>query len=207
MHRTLCPAETIYVAQRSRAVLSCTVRGPLDEKVLAEAFAVKLAEHPSLRCRIAQRDAAHVLEPLTEEELPRLLVREGGPHSYAEEFNSPLPVGGPLIRATLWRSGATAREHLMTLSVDHTVTDGHSAIALLRGLWDTYAELSKGQEADTDRKTSYPVPVSALLPRSPPRTPPSTSLEGSSRHAAARWPACPTRRPVPTAVQAAARST
>ncbi|MFE9258348.1 condensation domain-containing protein [Streptomyces sp. NPDC006879] len=164
MHRTLCPAESIYVAQRSRAVLSCTVRGPLDEELLAEAFAAKLAEHPSLRCRIAQRDGVHVLEPLAEEDLPRLLIREGGPHSYAEEFNSPLPVGGPLVRATLWRGSATAHEHLMMLSVDHTVTDGHSAIALLRGLWDTYTELSKGQATDAARQTSYPVPVSALLP-------------------------------------------
>ncbi|MFF1480469.1 condensation domain-containing protein [Streptomyces sp. NPDC058301] len=169
MQRKLCPVETIYVAQRSRAVLSCTVRGDLDEELLAAAFAAKVAEHPSLRCRIAVEDGVHVLQPLAAGELPRLLVREGGPDSFTEEFNTPLPVGGPLVRAVLLRG---ADEHTVMLSVDHTITDGHSAIALQNALWDTYTaytakagELRDGAGQFAGQfSEQWPSPVSELLP-------------------------------------------
>ncbi|MFK8907929.1 phthiocerol/phthiodiolone dimycocerosyl transferase family protein [Streptomyces sp. YS-3] len=162
MQRRLCPVETIYVAQRSRAVLSCTVRGDLDEKLLAAAFAAKVAEHPSLRCRIAVEDGAHVLQPLAADEVPTLLVREGGPGAYTEEFNTPLPVGGPLVRAVLLRGGD---EHTMVLSIDHTITDGHSGIALQNALWDTYTRLAgELPGAAGEYGELWPEPVSHLLP-------------------------------------------
>ncbi|MFD9566490.1 condensation domain-containing protein [Streptomyces sp. NPDC059994] len=162
MQRKLCPVETIYVAQRSRAVLSCTVRGDLDEELFAAAFAAKVAEHPSLRCRIAVEDGVHVLQPMAADELPRLLVRDGGPDSFTEEFNTPLPVGGPLVRAVLLRG---SDEHTVMLSVDHTITDGHSAIALQNALWDTYTALA-GELPDGvgEYSEQWPSPVSALLP-------------------------------------------
>ncbi|WP_229848203.1 phthiocerol/phthiodiolone dimycocerosyl transferase family protein [Streptomyces melanogenes] len=162
MQRKLCPVETIYVAQRSRAVLSCTVRGDLDEKLFAAAFAAKVAEHPSLRCRIAVEDGVHVLQPMAADEQPRLLVRDGGPDSFTEEFNTPLPVGGPLVRAVLLRG---TDEHTVMLSVDHTITDGHSAIALQNALWDTYTALS-GELPDGagEYGETWPSPVSELLP-------------------------------------------
>ncbi|MEU1071164.1 MULTISPECIES: condensation domain-containing protein [unclassified Streptomyces] len=162
MQRRLCPVETLYVAQRSRAVLSCTVRGDLDEELLAAAFAAKVAEHPSLRCRIAVEDGVAVLQPLAEHEVPRLLVREGGPDSFTEEFNTPLPVGGPLARAVLLRGGD---EHTVILSVDHTITDGHSAIALQNALWDTYTRLAGDLPGAAGRyNEEWPAPVSELLP-------------------------------------------
>ncbi|MBD0746799.1 phthiocerol/phthiodiolone dimycocerosyl transferase family protein [Streptomyces sp. CBMA152] len=159
MQRKLCPVETIYVAQRSRAVLSCTVRGDIDEKLLAAAFAAKVAEHPSLRCRIAVEDGAAVLEPLAEAEVPALLVRDGGPDAFIEEFSIPLPVGGPLVRAVLLRGES---EHTVMLSVDHTVTDGHSGIALQNALWETYTALAEGTSVEA--AAEWPSPVSELLP-------------------------------------------
>ncbi|MFD9792785.1 condensation domain-containing protein [Streptomyces sp. NPDC059070] len=162
MQRMLCPVETIYVAQRSRAVLVCTVRGALDEELLAAAFAAKVAEHPSLRCRIAVEDGAAVLQPLPPEDRPRLLVREGGPTAFTEEFNTPLPVGGPLVRAVLLRG---TDEHSLVLSVDHTITDGHSGIALQNALWDTYTDLVAGRRPVTaEDREEYPEPVSVQLP-------------------------------------------
>lgn len=143
-------------------MLSCTMRGDLDEKLFAAAFAAKVAEHPSLRCRIAVEDGVHVLQPMAADELPRLLVRDAGPDAFTEEFNTPLPVGGPLVRAVLLRG---ADEHTVMLSVDHTITDGHSAIALQNALWDTYTALcgelpdGAGQYSET-----WPGPVSELLP-------------------------------------------
>ncbi|MFG2143190.1 condensation domain-containing protein [Streptomyces sp. NPDC048696] len=160
MQRKLCPVEAIYVAQRSRAVLSCTVRGDVDEKLLAAAFAAKVAEHPSLRCRIAVEGGTAVLEPLAEADVPALLVRDGGPGAVVEEFNTPLPVGGPLVRAALLRG---ADEHTVMLSVDHTIADGHSGIALQNALWETYTALAAGTSADTVTSDDWPAPVSELL--------------------------------------------
>jgi phenolphthiocerol/phthiocerol/phthiodiolone dimycocerosyl transferase len=168
MSRQLCPTEVIYVAQRSRAVLSCSVRGDLDEGLFAEAFAAKLAEHPSLRCRIAQEDGQLVLQPLAEHEAPKLVVRPRGADGFAEEFNTPLPVGGPLVRAVLLRGEGTGDadgEHNVVLSVDHTITDGHSAIALFNAWWRGYTLLVEGRSLPTaDQAGTHPVPVTELLP-------------------------------------------
>ncbi|MEU3755398.1 condensation domain-containing protein [Streptomyces olivoreticuli] len=166
MHRKLCPAETLYVAQRSRAVLSCTVRGDLDEKLLAAAFAAKVAEHPSLRSRIGQEGDAYALQPLDEADLPRLVVRPGGPTALMDEHNTPLPDGGPLVRAALLRGGS---EHTVVLSVDHTITDGHSAIALYDALWRAYATLADGKAAAPAAGAyDWPAPATDLLPPSDP---------------------------------------
>ena len=170
MHRPLCPTETIYVAQRSRAVLSCSVRGNLDEELLGAAFAAQLARHPALRCRIAgavgseagAAAGAFVLEPLTAAELPELVVRRWGPDLLAAEFNTPLPVGGPLVRAVLQ---GVAGEYTLVLSVDHTVTDGLSALALLNSLWQSYAELAEGRPLpERVPDGDGPSPVTELLP-------------------------------------------
>ncbi|MBC3840797.1 protein kinase [Streptacidiphilus sp. 4-A2] len=164
MSRQLCPSEVLYVAQRSRAVLSCSVRGDLDEGLFAEAFAAKLAEHPSLRCRIADEDGQLVLQPLAEHEVPGLLVRQLGADSFIEEFNTPLPVGGPLVRAVLLR-GEGGGEYGVVLSVDHTITDGHSAIALFNAWWRGYTRLVEGGSPPAaDHHGSQPVPVTDLLP-------------------------------------------
>ncbi|MEU5420327.1 condensation domain-containing protein [Streptomyces sp. NPDC020799] len=167
MHRKLCPAETLYVAQRSRAVLSCTVHGDLDEKLLAAAFDAKVAEHPSLRSRIGQEDDdTYVLRPLDDADLPRLIVRPGGPTALMDEHNTPLPDGGPLVRAVLLRGES---DHTVVLSVDHTITDGHSAIALYDAMWRTYAALADGATtAPAAPAYDWPAPATDLLPPSPP---------------------------------------
>ncbi|MGW1073680.1 phthiocerol/phthiodiolone dimycocerosyl transferase family protein [Streptomyces sp. NPDC002537] len=161
MHRKLCPTETLYVAQRSRAVLSCTVRGDLDEELLAAAFAAKVAEHPSLAARIGQHDGAYAFQPLDDADLPRLVVRPGGPTALMDEHNTPLPDGGHLVRAALLR-GTT--EHTFVLSVDHTVTDGHSAIALHDAVWRAYAALADGLPLPAAAPGGLPAPATDRLP-------------------------------------------
>ncbi|MFD9145998.1 condensation domain-containing protein [Streptomyces diastaticus] len=166
MRRALCPVENLYVGQRSRAFLSCVLRGDVDAPTLARAFDALTAEHPTLRSRIVPVAAGHALELLPEDERPRLILREGGEESYGEELNVPLPVGGPLSRASLVTTGPRTR--LLTMTIDHTVTDGHSAITLLNALWDRYRDLVGTGSAQTPAapvtEESWPRPVSELLP-------------------------------------------
>ncbi|WP_443040866.1 phthiocerol/phthiodiolone dimycocerosyl transferase family protein [Streptomyces sp. AHA2] len=167
MHRALCPVETLYVGQRSRAVLSCTLRGRVDVAALSAAFDAMTETNPPLRSRIEQDGTGHLLRLLDEDERPRLTTRTGDEtEAYAAELNRPLPVGGPLSRAVLV-SSPDAESHLFVLVVDHTVTDGHSSIALHNALWDRYRTLVEG-EPTTDRAgsaaPSWPEPVSRLVP-------------------------------------------
>ncbi|MGC2999565.1 phthiocerol/phthiodiolone dimycocerosyl transferase family protein [Streptomyces sp. G35A] len=169
MHRALCPVETLYVGQRSRAVLSCTLRGRVDVEALSAAFDAVTEENPTLRSRIVQDGPGYALRLLGEDERPRLVTRTGDEdEAYATELNRPLPVGGPLTRAVLV-SAPDGDRHLFVLLVDHTVTDGHSSIALHNALWDRYRALV-GQErtpvaeAAAAAEPSWPRPVSRLLP-------------------------------------------
>ncbi|MGW8063945.1 phthiocerol/phthiodiolone dimycocerosyl transferase family protein [Streptomyces ziwulingensis] len=167
MHRVLCPVETLYVGQRSRAVLSCTLRGPVDVPALSAAFDALTEANPALRSRIEQDGAGHVLRLLDEDERPRLATRAGDEEeAYAAELNRPLPVGGPLSRAVLV-SASDGESHLFVLVVDHTVTDGHSSIALHNALWDRYRALVDAEPAGPAAPSGrplWPEPVSRLLP-------------------------------------------
>ncbi|AYL34206.1 phthiocerol/phthiodiolone dimycocerosyl transferase family protein [Streptomyces fungicidicus] len=166
MHRALCPVETLYVSQRSRAVLSCTLRGPVDVAALSAAFDATTEANPPLRSRIEQDGAGHLLRVLDADELPRLVTRTGDEaEAYAAELNRPLPLGGPLSRAVLVSAPGGDR-HLFVLVIDHTITDGHSSIALHNALWDRYRQLVEGgtgESADPEGPR-WPEPVSRLLP-------------------------------------------
>jgi hypothetical protein len=167
MHRALCPVETLYVGQRSRAVLSCALRGPVDVAALSAAFDATTEANPPLRSRIEQDGAGHVLRLLGEDGRPRLVTRTGDEtEAYTAELNRPLPVGGPLSRAVLV-SAPGGESHLFVLVVDHTVVDGHSGIALHNALWDHYRALVDGEpgaEGADPGLPRWPEPVSRLLP-------------------------------------------
>ncbi|MDX3696456.1 condensation domain-containing protein [Streptomyces europaeiscabiei] len=165
MRRVLCPVENIYVAQRSRAILSCALHGPVDPAVLSAAFEAVTAEQPQLRTRIVPDGDGHALELLPEAERPRLRVRTGGEEVYGEELNTPLTVGGPLTRAVLVTDPDEER-HTLFLSIDHVIADGHSAVALLNTVWDRYRELIGGASAPLPPVADFPEPISTLLPHS-----------------------------------------
>ncbi|MFD9435308.1 protein kinase [Streptomyces sp. NPDC060002] len=163
MRRALCPVETLYVAQRSRAVLSCALHGHLDTGALSAAFDSVTAEHPTLRARISSDDRGHALELLGEDRQPRLTLRTGDDEAYQEELNTPLPVGGPLARAVLI-SAPDGRSHTLVLTIDHTITDGHSALTLHNTVWERYGTLVEG----TDVPRTTPVPGTPAAARTPP---------------------------------------
>ncbi|GAA2500622.1 phthiocerol/phthiodiolone dimycocerosyl transferase family protein [Streptomyces gobitricini] len=164
MHRALCPVETLYVGQRSRAVLSCALRGPVDVAALSAAYDAMTEAHPGLRSRIERDGTGHLLRLLDGDERPRLVTRSGDEEAaYAAELNRPLTVGGPLSRAVLV-SAPDGDSHLFVLVIDHTVTDGHSSIALHNALWDHYRALVDGEPADDGSGVRWPEPVSRLLP-------------------------------------------
>ncbi|MFD0381935.1 protein kinase [Streptomyces stramineus] len=57
-------------------------------------------------------------------------------------------------------------EHVVVLSLDHVITDGHSAIALYNALWQTYAELADGTyEPPADGGSAAARPATDLLPQ------------------------------------------
>ncbi|CAM5334616.1 hypothetical protein SFUMM280S_09281 [Streptomyces fumanus] len=195
MFRALCPVETLYVGQRSRAVLSCLLRGRVDVAALSAAFDAMTQDHPTLRSRIAEDGAGYVLRLLDEDERPRLATRTGDPETaYAAELNRPLPVGGPLSRAALV-SAPDGDSHLFVLLIDHTVTDGHSSIALHNALWDRYRALVGGEplpHAPAGDVPRWPRPISESLPRPTPPPPPRTSTPAPSGRGATPWSWCPT---------------
>jgi phenolphthiocerol/phthiocerol/phthiodiolone dimycocerosyl transferase len=167
MRRALCPVETLYVGQRSRAVLSCSVRGRVYAALLARAFDEVIAEHPTLRARIVPDGSGHAFELLGSQERPRLDVRTGVDIAHDDELNDPLPVGGPLVRATLASDPADSAQqsHILVISVDHAVIDGHSAIALQNAVWDRYRALVDGEPTSAPaREPGWPAPISSLLP-------------------------------------------
>ncbi len=178
MDRPLCPVETLYVGQRSRGVFSCTLRGQVDTEALSAAFDAVTQAHPTLRARIAPDGQGFALRLLGEDERPRLVTRTGSEEEYATELNTPLPVGGPLSRAVLV-SAPEGDRHLFVLVVDHTITDGHSVIAVHNAVWDHYRALveSGGNEGTPAAAAStagvpeagagspfWPRPVSRSLP-------------------------------------------
>ncbi|KQX94470.1 protein kinase [Streptomyces clavifer] len=179
MHRALCPVETLYVAQRSRGVLFCTLRGQVDAGALSVAFDAVTQASPTLRSRIAPDGRGFALHLLPESERPRLITRTGHEDARRAELNAPLPVGGPLVRAVLVSTPGGDR-HLFVLAVDHTISDGHSIIALHNTVWEHYRALVEGGadapealSAGEVRKASaaaprWPRPVSALLPDADP---------------------------------------
>ena len=170
MRRALCPVETLYVGQRSRAVLSCTLRGRVDTGALSSAIDAVTDAHPSLRARIVPDGGGFALQLLEDAERTRLATRTGtAEEAHRVELNTPLPVGGPLSRAVLV-SEPEGDGHLFVLSVDHTVVDGHSGIALLNEIWDRYRELVEGGQRPVggDGAAAWPVPISELLPPTDP---------------------------------------
>ncbi|MFF5103284.1 condensation domain-containing protein [Streptomyces sp. NPDC000134] len=167
MFRALCPVETLYVGQRSRAVLSCLLRGRVDVAALSAAFDAMTEANPTLRSRITEDGAGHALRLLDEDERPRLTTRTGDEETaYAAELNRPLPVGGPLSRAVLV-SAPDGGSHLFVLVIDHTVTDGHSSVALHNALWDRYRALVEGEpftDAPAAGAPRWPRPAAESLP-------------------------------------------
>lgn len=172
MDRALCPVETLYVGQRSRGVASCTLSGHVDATALSAAFDSVTQEHPPLRSRIVPDGEGFALRLLEDAERPRLTTRTGAPDkAYPVELNAPLPVGGPLSRSVLV-SAPEGDRHLFTLSVDHTIGDGHSIIAAHNEVWNRYRAIVEdgAPPGDVDRRTPlrWAEPVSRLLPPADP---------------------------------------
>lgn len=142
MRRNLSRSENLYAGEmRTQAVRMCMVRGGVDPDALDAAFAAVLADHPSLRSRLGQDAEGAYLSPLKPDELPRLVVRPDGPDVLVQEWNTPLPLGGPLVRVVLLTG---EDEDTLLLGADHAICDGRSATALCFRLWQYYADIKAG---------------------------------------------------------------
>lgn len=146
MRRNLSRSENLYAGEmRTQAVRTITVRGGVDPDALGAAFAAAnaavLADHPSLRSRLEQDTEGSFLSPLKPHELPCLVGRPDGPDALGQEWNTPLPLGGPLVRAVLLTG---EDEDTLVLGTDHAICDGRSATALCVRLWPYYADIKAG---------------------------------------------------------------
>lgn len=158
--RPLSPVERLFVAQRSRAVVTVEVEGALDLDALATAWSRLLDVHPTLRSRIAPLDGGFALKLLDEGSRPGLTRLSPDAQALTTIASAPLPVGGPV--AALW---VADREQSATvgLTLDHVVTDGHSALALTTALWQAYAAVVAAEPAGPPA-TAWPAPISDRMP-------------------------------------------
>lgn len=178
MRRNLSRSENLYAGEmRTQAVRMCMVRGGVDPDALDAAFAAVLADHPSLRSCLEQDAEGGFLRLLKPEELPRLVVRPDGPDVLVQEWNTPLPLGGPLVRAVLLTG---EHEDTLLLGADHAICDGRSATALCFRLWQYYADIKAGTHpAGPSRRTGRRRSTTAWHPSPRPTWPP-TSRRGST---------------------------
>lgn len=162
MRRTLAMTELIYVGEiRTRAVTTCVLRGGVDPTLLDEAFTAVLADHLSLRSRLERDGDSCFLSPLGPGELPRLEVRPGGQDALNAEYNTPMPLGGPLVRAVLLTG---PDEDTFVLGVEHAICDGRSATALFQRIWRYYAEIQAGTYRAPDTAGhDWPAPIDDLF--------------------------------------------
>ncbi|MFI1769169.1 protein kinase [Streptomyces sp. NPDC020800] len=160
--------EDLYVSQRSRGVASCVLDGPVDVAALSTAFEQAKARQPTLLTRIVPTPTGHALALLSEAPRLHLRIWTRDESAYRQELNTPLPVGGPLVRVTLF-STPDGKRHLFVLAVDHLIGDGRSMITLLNRVWSYYQEhtgLAEGRCPPPEPTAGFPAPVSTLLPRS-----------------------------------------
>ncbi|SEC47099.1 non-ribosomal peptide synthase domain TIGR01720/amino acid adenylation domain-containing protein [Amycolatopsis tolypomycina] len=139
------PGGTEYVT--SSAV---RLRGELDVDALAGAFTALVERHEPLRTTFGSADGhgvqiVHPPSPVPlpvvdarEEELAEILRADGAqPFDLAE---------GPLLRAKLIR--LAPREHVLTVTVHHIVTDGWSNGLIAEEVGALYAAALRGEPAD-----------------------------------------------------------
>ncbi|MEM9566772.1 MAG: amino acid adenylation domain-containing protein [Cyanobacteria bacterium P01_E01_bin.34] len=128
--------------------------GPLDVDALRCSFAEIVRRHEILRTTFVSdrgqpRQVIHESMPIT---VP-LIDLQGLPASDRQaeserltdiEIRLPYDLeGGPLFRATVLRTGA--EDHILLLSIHHTVADGWSRGVLLRELAELYAAFVEGK--------------------------------------------------------------
>lgn len=167
MRRKITPSERMYVGEiRTQAVTVCVVRGGVDPELLDAAFSAVLAEHLPLRCRIEKDGEDFYLSPLDPAEVPRLQVRADGPGVQLEEYNKPLHLGGPLVRALLLTG---SDEDTVVFGLDHAICDGRTVTGFCNRVWQRYGDIqaAAGRWAPEAVPQEFPPPLDELLP---PRT-------------------------------------
>jgi amino acid adenylation domain-containing protein len=149
-----------FAPGRSSYNLQCPVaiRGPLDPAALERALTALVARHEALRTRLVADEHSHPVQvidrPPTRGAVTRLDYSDRGQHEAgarlrelaAAELGRPFVLAeGPLLRAGLVR--LADRDHVLLLTVHHSVFDGWSSAVLLADLAALYQAEMTGQPA------------------------------------------------------------
>ncbi|MEU5365733.1 amino acid adenylation domain-containing protein [Streptomyces sp. NPDC005925] len=141
LHEKFSRAPGLYNIQ-----LAFAVRGPLDTDALALALDDVTARHRALRLGFVHEDGALRLVANTPGSLKPDLVGTGAGRVgelLADEGARPFDLArGPLLRALLLKIGDD--DHVLSLTVHHTVCDGQSLRTLLASLREAYGTRARG---------------------------------------------------------------
>ncbi|CAM5678321.1 non-ribosomal peptide synthetase [Streptomyces canus] len=142
LHEKFSRAPGLYNIQ-----LAFAVRGPLDTEALSAALDDVVARHRALRLGFVHQDGALRLVACAPGTLKPDLVETTADHLgkvLADEGARPFDLAcGPLLRVLLFRIGDD--EHVLSLTVHHTICDGQSLRPLLASLRAAYEQRSRGE--------------------------------------------------------------
>jgi natural product biosynthesis luciferase-like monooxygenase protein/amino acid adenylation domain-containing protein len=147
--------ERLWVIQRLDAAATAynlaaalRLRGPLDARALERALTEIVRRHETLRSRFqeVEGEPSIVVDPPSDFPLPVEEVQDEArlvPRA-EEEVRRPFDLAaGPLFRGLLLRAGG--EDHLLVLSMHHTVSDGWSRGVLYREIMALYQSLVAGR--------------------------------------------------------------
>jgi Condensation domain len=134
--------------------LTCPIvyrlHGHLDGAALSAALTELTARHEALRTTLNGRGTrltqyVHDPAPVT---VNRVDLRATGgadsivTHALTAELRSEIPIGSWPMRVTLYQTGD--RDYVLSIVIQHYVTDGWSNAVLLQELWDLYDQAAAG---------------------------------------------------------------
>jgi len=158
--RRLSTREASHVVSDVSPVVTVShCRGWVSGDLLQKAAVLLVERHPLLRGRLDSDQGGYLIR-VADEWTPAVEVFQGGQDAFLRAINATLPRSRSLVRVSLIRARAASA---VVLTIDHTISDGRSALAALSQLWRHYAALARGAVVSDTISTSVPEPLEARL--------------------------------------------
>ncbi|WP_433662300.1 phthiocerol/phthiodiolone dimycocerosyl transferase family protein [Nocardia sp. CA-128927] len=155
--RLLAPTEAVYVDRGVFVGYSVRVRGTLDITALSDAFDALRRAHPVHGSRLAVDHQGTAI--VGSSALPSALkVFDGNIETVFHDQD--LDPARAICELHVVRDGDRAN---VTLVTQHSVADGHHALAVLADLWSLYTDFAEGVAAPAVAQHGYPMSMEALF--------------------------------------------